>query len=62
VPPGHWLRKPKEEIASQKRHFLSFLCIDYTTFNAKITKFAPLTSAPGALVNISLKKIIGLFS
>jgi hypothetical protein len=30
---------PKEEIASQKRHLLSFLCIDYTTFNAKITIF-----------------------
>jgi hypothetical protein len=49
---GHWLRKLKEEIASQKRHFLRFLCIDYTTFNAKITIFALLTGAPGALVNI----------
>jgi hypothetical protein len=50
---GTLVKETKRRNCKSKKHFLSFLCIDCTTFNTKITIFAPLTSVPEALVNIS---------
>jgi hypothetical protein len=62
MPPGHWLRKPKEASFTLKNVFFKLLKGRLHKSQDFYTLYSSLTSAPGALVSIFLIIIVKIFN